>query len=261
CITRKKKKHWKHNTNLMKQVNVQYSAGKFHEAFNMIKVFHDKDPTEFRLNFVRDSLVGELRRLADRSFDSKKFSEAVDFYGTLKVYEKPVRLETLERIASCQYYMGNFGESIQALKHLHNQQPHNLDLVYRIAIINLDNTHNYDEALYYFSLGKKLFKENLSEVYGDAFEIVMDPWDAPDVYYALFIGRAKTNLHLGDYEEALTDANWAVFLRRNQPEGFRLRADAKIAMRQRNGGVCSDLQSAKTFGDIEADQLLQQHCR
>src|SRR5690606_39589298 len=95
-------------------------------------------------------------------------------------------------------------------------RPYNLELVYRIGILNLEKLNNPTEALYYFSYGKKVFKENLTEIYGAAFEVIMDPEDAPDIYYDLFEGRARANIELKNYDEAVTDCNWAVFLRREQ---------------------------------------------
>ena len=169
------------NSEMIAQVNTLFEDGKFNEAFHLIKNLEADDPLEYRYGFAKDSLISELRAKADRSFESKNFAEAVSLYMILKDHEHPVRIETLENLSLSQYYLGNFAESIQALKHLHNQSPYNLALVYQIGMINLEKLDNPEEELQYFTLGKKLFKENLSHVYGDAFQIVMKPNDAPDI--------------------------------------------------------------------------------
>lgn len=258
-VQRQREQHWQHNSMLLKQVYALYNDGQFDEAFTMIRKLHDKDPIEFRFNFAHDSLVHVLKQKAEDEFLHKDFQRAVHHYSVLKNHEEPASLETIERLANCQYYLGEYTESLQSLKHVLNQQPWNLEVIYHIGTINLENLENYDEALQYFTLGKKLFKKNLSEVYGVAFELVMDPWDVPDVYYSIFLGRAKTNLMLKDYEEAITDSNWAVFLRRNRAEAYNMRVRVKIASHNITD-LCPDLSMAKKLGDEQADKLLKKYC-
>jgi tetratricopeptide (TPR) repeat protein len=160
----------------------------------------------------------------------------------------------------CQYYLGNYEESLQALKHLHNQDPHNLALIYQIGVINLEKLNNPEEALQYFTLGKKLFKRNLSHVYGNAFEIVMNPTDAPDIYYHIFISRAKSNMKLNNFKDAITDCNWAIFLRRDQGEPYFLRSQASIRQGDRNN-LCEDLSKAQALGFANTSHLRSKYCR
>src|SRR5688500_13805339 len=220
---------WRANSLQLKHVNGLFGMGKFHDAFTMIRAMEEKDPLDFRFGFVRDSLIATLRKTADNQFRNQDFRSAVNYYTVLRNYEHPVRYETLENMSMCQYYLGNFKESLEALKHLHNQQPGNLGLVYKIALINLEKLDNPREALQYFTMGKKLFKENLSRVYGNAFQIVMNPSDAPDIYYSMFRGRALANMKVGNYSDAVTDCNWAIFLRPQDGEAYYLRALANIS--------------------------------
>ena len=96
----------------------------------------------------------------------------------------------------CQYHLGNYTESLQAMKQLHHQFPNNLELTYSIAMINLDKLENPEEALLYFTFGKDRFSDNLNSIYGPSFKLIMDPADAPDIYYDFFYGRARTNMIL-----------------------------------------------------------------
>jgi tetratricopeptide (TPR) repeat protein len=251
---------WRLNSQQLAHVNGLFGEGKFHDAFNVIQTMEEKDPLDFRFGFTRDSLVAALRKQADNEFRDKDFTTAVTHYLVLKNYEHPVRYETLENMSMCQYYLGNYKESLEALKHLHNQQPGDLGLVYKIGKINLEKLDNAEEALRYFTMGKKLFKDNLSRVYGSAFQIVMNPNDAPDVYYSIFKERALANIKLGYYKDAVTDCNWAVFLRSEDGQGYYLRAVANINIKN-FAPVCEDIQKAKQYGVEGAGALAKQYCR
>jgi curved DNA-binding protein CbpA len=250
---------WQANNNMLRQVNGLFGSGKFDDAFNMIHHLEEKNPFEYRFIFARDSLVDALRSLADQEFTREDFVSAAGHYNILKEYERPIRFETLEHMSMCQYYLGNYEESVQALKHLHNQQPYNLSLIYQIGIINLEKLNNAEEALHYFTLGKKLFKENLSSVYGTAFEIVMDPNDAPDIYYYIFLGRAHANLKLKNFHDSMTDCNWAIFLRPQQAEPYYIRALASIDKKDYQN-VCDDLATANRLGIINIQGLQRRYC-
>jgi len=252
-------KRWNENSISLKKVNTLFGSGKFDDAFNLIQSLKKDDPYEFRFLYARDSLVGELRDMAETKFNEKDFAGAISFYLTLKMYEDPNRFETIQRISLCQFYLGNYKESLQALKQLHHQRPRDLELVYQIGIINLDYLENIEEALQYFTLGKKIFKENLTEVYGKAFELIVHPPDVPDIYFDIFEGRARCNLKLKNYNEAVTDGNWAVFLRPHQGTGYYLRAQAYAALNEKNR-VCNDLYKAKMNGIQNTQDLEKKFC-
>lgn len=259
-VERKYREKWNNNSQLLKQVNGLFGADRFDDAFSMISVLEEKDPLEYRFGFTRDSLVTALRQRADVEFKQHDFSAAVTHYMVLKKHEHPARFETLENISLCQYYLGNYKESLQALKHLHLQQPENINLIYQIGQINLQKLENPEEAAYYFTLGKKEFKEKLSRIYGEAFEVVIDPADIPDVYYSIFHARAVTNLKLKNYKEAVTDCNWAIFLRPSEGEPYLMRADARIRLKTYRD-VCDDLTHAMQLGVVQARPMQQKYCR
>ena len=85
----------------------------------------------------------------------KIFPEAVGYYLVLKNYEDPESFETIRQISLCQFYLGNYQESLHALKQLHNLRPYNMELVYRIGMLNLEKLENPEEALVLFQLWQK----------------------------------------------------------------------------------------------------------
>jgi len=251
-IQQKHLERWNANSQSLKKINALFISGKYNDAFNLIGVLKQKDPLEYRFIFTKDSLILELRNKADLDYQEQDFVSAVEFYTTIKIFEDPVRFETLRKISICHYYLGNYKESIQALKHLHNQRPNDLELVYEIGTINAEKLDNQTEALHYFTLGKRIFKENLTKVYGEAFELIVDPADVPDIYFNIFRGRARANLALRNFNEATTDCNWAIFLRSKNPESFVYRAKAN-AENNKMENACIDILKAKRLGAINID--------
>ena len=211
-------------------------------------------------SFTHDSLTDKFRETADLKFEHHDFSGAITDYLLLKRHEDPVGFETIRKIAMCQFYLGNFDESLQAMKQLHNQQPDNLELIYSIGLTNLERMNDPEEALWYLNLGKTLFEENLTKVYGEAFTQVMDPADAPDIYFYIFEARARANLKLKNYKEAISDCRWAIFLRPNLGEPYKLRALAHIESRLFEN-ICPDLRKAKELNADDVNILIEQHCR
>ncbi|MBL7856966.1 MAG: DnaJ domain-containing protein [Cyclobacteriaceae bacterium] len=248
------------NSQKLKVVNGLFESERFSEAFGAIDSMRKQEPLEFRFIFARDSLVSALRKKAEQEYRQAEYARAVKHFVILQHQENPTRLETLNMIANCQFYLGNYPESLQAYKHIHHQQPHNLDLIYQIASINLEKLQNSEEALQYFTLGKVVFKKNMSDIYGEAFELIMDPADVPDIYFKLFIGRAKSNILQHDFTEAITDGNWAIYLRRNLVDGYEQRAFAK-AYAQDYSSLCEDVVKAKQLGSTHIDSLQRKHCR
>lgn len=259
-VERKQMEKWMANTMALKQVNGLYEAGRFKEAFDLVASLKEKDPTEFRFTFTRDSLTNALSRLAESTFDKGDYKGAVEHLLILKTVENPVKENTLKKIAASQFFLGNYDEAVRALKHLLNLHPENFELIYQIAMIELEKLDNPKEARRYFDLGKEILQKNLEKVYGSDFRTKMDPRDAPDIYHALFLGRAKANIILHNYLDAVSDGDWAVYLRKNNGDSYYLRALAK-ANAGLNSSLCDDIHRARQSGSTPALELQKKYCR
>lgn len=249
-----------HNRQLINEVNTLFGSGKIDEAFGRIISLHQKQPLDFQFIHARDSLITEVRKRAENNFDAQVYQEALPYFRHLKKYEDPPRTETLRKIGVCEYNTGAYTEALQSFKQLHAQQPWNLELVYQIGIVNANHLNNQQEALEYLTMGVKLFKENLTEIYGEAFTVVMNPTDIPDIYASIFLERARIYLNSKNYKAALKDLNWVVFLRPlwAQPYALRALANAKSSV---FATVCSDLAQAKKLGADRVSNLQDKYCR
>lgn len=258
-INKSNEAHWQKNTLHLKQVNALFDNGRFDEAFSMIYGLQQREPLEFRFILTRDSLIDELRTSAEQKFRERNFEEAFRKYEVVRHHEQATRNETLQRIAICQFYLGNYDASLNSLKQLYNQDPGNIELAYQIAILELEIMKDKTEALYYLTEAKKIFKKNLTEVYGAAFEVVMKPEDVPDIYYRIFEARAQVNLSMGNYTDAITDCNWGISLRKSNTSFYKMRAQAKIGAQHYND-LCSDLSKA-TPDDADVKTMQVKYCR
>ncbi len=259
-MEQKRLAHARATTRSLQQIDTLFINGQLENAFIELRTLLKAEPREYRIGFFRDSLMHALRNMAHQSFRDKEYTNAVRYYQTLRDQEDPTRYETLFRIATCQYYLGNYNEALHDLKQLHDQQPDNFELAYQIAMIYLDKVDNPQEAKPYFVIGKQLFKENLTDIYGAAFEIIMNPADAPDIYAEMFKGRARCNTALKDYQEAITDYNWVVFLRPRETDAYIARAELKATLKRRTD-ACEDITKAKKMGAENTRLLELKYCR
>jgi curved DNA-binding protein CbpA len=250
----------KQNLALIKQVHVLFYNGQQEEAFTRITQLQKDSPMEYSFIFAEDSLLASLRLQANTNFERKTYSEALRLYQLLQQVEQPTQVLTLQRIAECNYFNGQFEESIQALQIMLDKQPNNIDLIYRMALIYQDDLNDLMKAEYYLTLGKRNFKEAMTRQYGDAFMVVMEPSYVHDIYYDIFKRRAEVNIGLKQYTEAEKDCNWAVLLRPLQPDPYYLRAIAGINAGNTNK-LCDDVARAVALNKKEVRSLQNRYCR
>lgn len=249
----------KQNLALIHQVTVLFNTGKEEEAFTRIRQLQQEAPLDFVFNFAEDSLLFALRSKAQHEFDEFHFAEAREHYLLLQRFEEPQSLLTLQRLAECDYYTGRFEASLHSLKELLVLQPKNIELIHRIASIYQDDLNDLKEALTYLSIGRKNFKEHMTSLYGEAFEIIMDPAYVHEVYYDIFKRRAEVNLALHQYADAEKDCSWAILLRPTQALPYHYRALASLHLKHKNR-LCEDLEKASGLGYAASLQLKRAHC-
>lgn len=248
------------NMQQVEQVHALFARGYVDEAFRRVLMLMQNDPLEYRFTLAYDSMLQTLRYRLHEEYASDNLTASLTTLRLLKRYENPTRFETLRLKAICEYQMEQYDSALATLEEIWKMQPWNFELVYQMGIISLDNLNHPEQAIVYFTEGKRMFKESMKRIYGEAFEIVMTPADAPEAYYHLFVARARTNMQLKDYEEALTDCNWAVFLRPQYPDAWKMRAMCRIAL-GKPYRLCDDLKMARKLGAAEVSGLQQKYCR
>lgn len=251
-----------HRENVLKvkEANALFGAGKIDEALSKIIVLNKNSPMEVVFQKAHDSLINEIGLLAERDYTNRNFKRALYFYQYLKKYRHHGQTETIEKIAVCQYHAALYADALQSLKQLHSEKPWSLELIYDIAKLNLDHLHNTTEAMFYFNLGEKTFRDNMEKIYGEAFMVMLDPNDVPNLYYDIFIAKAQLELKLNDYAEAEPDLELAIYLRPNNPKGYSVRAALHIERKQYRA-ACRDLRKAKELGATDISKLQSTYCQ
>lgn len=251
-----------HRENVLKvkEANALFGAGKIDEAISRVILLHKNFPMERVFRNAHDSLVNEVGRMADANFVNRDFELALYYYQFYKKYQERDQTKTLEKIAVCQYNTGLYAETLQSLKQLHSEQPWSLGLIYQIASLNLMHLNNTEEAMFYLNLGEKAFRQNMTDIYGEAFMIMLDPKTLPDLYYEIFMLKANTEIRLNDFDEAAPDLELAIYLRAARPEGYAARARLNIARKKFNA-ACADLRKARSLGATDVTQLQSRYCQ
>jgi curved DNA-binding protein CbpA len=250
----------KENQLLVAEVNTLFTAGKIDEAISRIATLHKNKPGEFLFVHTHDSLVHELERMAELHFANKTFTESLYYFQYLWRYETHGKNDILRKIWACQYNLRQYPEALETLKQLHQEQTWSLELIYQMGAINLNHLNNVSEARHYFTMGVELFRDNMKNTYGEAYMVMLDPANTPDVCFELYIAKAKTDILVKEYTQAVKSIDMALYLRPERAEGYAVRGLLNIS-RQRYKTACPDLAKAQTLGATDVEEVQKKYCR
>ena len=258
-VERRQLEAYRQETKELEHADVLFASGQFDDAFGTVRRLTEEAPLEYRLRATSDSLEHALRDLANVHFDSKEYHEAATLYAILARNEEPASVETLRKIAMTEYYIGDYVQSLEAMKELHRQYPESPELVYSIALMNLDKVQNINEAMHYFEIGKSLHQRRIQEQYGISFVNLVNPAGVVELYFDVLHGSARCNILLSKFDEAVKDCDDAVKIRPDIGDAYRLRALAN-ARRRKMDTVCRDLARAKRLGAKDLEALEREFC-
>jgi curved DNA-binding protein CbpA len=258
-VERRQLQAYQAETRELEHAGSLFASGRFDDAFSTVRRLTEESPLEYRLRLACDSLEHALRDLANIRFEAKEYQEAATLYGILARNEEPASVETLRRIAMTEYYLGKYQESLAAMKELHNQYPESPELVYSIALMNLDKIQNINEAMHYFEIGKSLHQRRIRERYGISFVNLVNPTGVVELYFDVLHGSARCNILLTKYDEAVKDCDDAVKIRPDVGDAYRLRAMAN-GRRRKMETVCRDLAKARRLGAKDVEALEREFC-
>ncbi|MEO5979524.1 MAG: DnaJ domain-containing protein, partial [Chryseolinea sp.] len=176
----------------LKQAGSLFGAGKFDDAFTRVRALTLKAPLEVRVHYTFDSLMITLRKKANLKFEEKDYATSMAYYMVIKKHENPVDPETMRKISIGQYYLGNYRESLEAMNFLYETYPDNAELVYSMAVLNLEKLKNPSEALKYFNISKSILMRKLS---GQAsLMAVSETAPTAELLSDVLIGSAEANI-------------------------------------------------------------------
>jgi len=218
------------NTAGLKHAGTLFSAGKFDDAFTAVQLLRQNGTIEYRIHYTLDSLVTVLRKQANTRFRERDYAAAASLYLVLRRYESPVTAETIRNIAMSQYELGNYIESVAAMKELYMLHPANLELVYSIATISLGKLQDAKTAAEYFEKAKIIIHPDVQKIVEAGIITIPKTAPVPPLFFDVYLGSAEANLQLEKFENALNDCNNAIFLKPGSGEAYKLRASIQAQM-------------------------------
>lgn len=256
----KKNNQYNATTLALSGIKTLFSSNQPTEAFSLLDSLLKTGTPDGRILGTKDSLLTELQTRAKTKYISKQFSSAITDYFLLREYEEPKKFETTLKIAQCQYALENYNEAVVLLKEIDQEQPNNLELLYEIGLIYMNNIGNMKEAVQYLSKAKSLIEKN-SKVYDEAsLQFKIAPKDAPELYFEIFEARAEANLTLANFKEAIQDCDACIYLRSSEGRPYSIRARANIGLNHLDL-VCDDLRKAKARNEAHIEEIERKYCQ
>lgn len=235
------------NQKVLSAAHTKFNMGDFYGALQMVQQLADKNPVDFELDIERDKMTQELYAKARNQFVQQDYHNAIFNLLIVKEFQHPQKMEIYEYLARCYMAIEDYQRAIAAYEYIYIRNQTNMDLVMRIGMLYHYQMQDLNKSVEYYDKAKRLFKERQKQLYGKAFELLMDPQTTPNIYYELFFHRARANMEIRDYETAITDCNWATFLRPTQPEAYFMRAFCYGAIKEPQK-ACKDYNRALQKG-------------
>lgn len=235
------------NQKVLSAAHIKFNMGDFYGAMEMVENLAKKHPTEFYIDLERSEMVEEIYQKARRQYVLQDYQNAIFNLLIVKEFQDPQKLETYRYLARSYLAINDYEKAASIFEYIYLRDRYNLDLVVRLAMLYHYQINDIKQSLNYYDKAKKLFKERQRQLYGKAFELLMDPLTTPDLYYKLFYNRAKANMDAKNFKIAVTDCNWASFLRPDEPEPYFMRASSYYKINEPEK-ACKDYKVALSKG-------------
>ncbi len=205
------------------QAQAYFTEGKPQQALEIMKSLIKANPFETEYKDGGEQMVIQLRDEGQQMLAEKHFMKALLNFNLVKKYQRYQSLDIWLQIAECYLGMGESLKAFKTMEYVHIREPHDMQLVLQMGIILMDSLNQPREAMQYFEKGKERFKSIQQSKYGKAYPIIMKADEVPKVYSDLFLQCARANIYENDFNKALGDSKWAVFLKNDNPEAFYYR--------------------------------------
>ena len=190
----------------------------------------------------------------------KQYESALLNFSIVSDYQRIENPKVYLKMADCHQALGEYGEAVKDLDMVLADDRNNLMLNFQIGSIYFDILDQPAEARPYFDRARDRVKQILTQTYGHAAELVMDPETTPKIYSEVFFTRAKLLTLLGDHEEAIKDSNWSVFLLPTNAEAFYIRGQNYHGVRNETR-ACKNWKEARRLGHPSAGEMLDLYCQ
>lgn len=243
----------------LSDIRQAFQDEKYEEALTSVTELEAEYPYEGEIDVARNQLIENIRQVSESSFANHEYQQALDGFNIIKDVKKNPWISVYHRIATCQKELALYNKAVITLDFIMRTDLETIDLNMEIGDIYMDRLNQPNDAIRYYDRAKIIFKEHQTQIYGEAFELVIQPEHVPDLYFDVFMSRARANMELGNSEEALTDYNWAISLRPDRNDLYLTRGNLKLA-RGETHNACMDWYRALERGNTQSRQMINRHC-
>jgi len=215
-------------------------------------------PTEAIYPQYRDNYVKKVHQQGILYYQQHEYENSIYELNIAKSYIVRQDLTIWYMIGECHAALGSYPKAIDAFDYVFIRKSTDVSLAMIIGDLYL-KLNDKQNALSYYSYAKDIFKEVQSDIYGDAFELVIKPHLLDTSYFYIFEKRGQLNYELSNYKEASTDYNWAIFLKPQFTSGYKKRAECWIKLGN-HYRACMDLKQAYQRGDRSVLTKIKQYC-
>ncbi|MGK7388723.1 MAG: DnaJ domain-containing protein [Candidatus Cyclobacteriaceae bacterium M2_1C_046] len=237
------------NNKVLANAHSKFNTGDFYGALQIVQNLAKQHPSDYTLYEERNKMVENLYQKARRQYVLQDYQNAIFNLLIVKEFQDPMRLKTWDYLANSFLAVHDYEHAAEAFEFIYLRDKTNLELILKIANLYHYELDDIDNALKYYSIGKEVFKNRQQKLYGKAFELIMNPHQTPDLYFNIFKHRARANYTAGNYDIAVTDCNWASFLRPEETEPYIIRANSYRQLKK-NRKACRDYKLALSKGHL-----------
>lgn len=248
------------NNKLLDIADINFNEGKYDSTFIIVMQLINDFPLKISFDSVRNHYIQLLKLSVTNDLIQQHYSIALIKLDNITKYQKRQDLDVWRKKADIHLLQENYEKAVEVLDHIHLWDTDNLDLTMQLGDIYANKLQNNRKALGYYTIARNIFKKRLSSMYGDAFELVVNPEDIDPNYFNIFKKRANANFIEGNYEDAIRDCNWAIFLNKNAMEMYHLRGNCWYE-RNVNWRACDEWTIAAGLGYKESSEMINKYCR
>ncbi|GAB4333735.1 MAG: hypothetical protein OHK0038_10070 [Flammeovirgaceae bacterium] len=223
---------WEQEENLVRKKEIiekirnKYSQNDFRQSLKELKIIKAEIPNDDDIENLYKEVILQLEKSAEESFTKKNYTQALDYYTTLKEYDTFHNILNMFKIAYCYRNMNDFQKSIDFLELVLAESPNDIHAHVDLANIYLDNLNNLEKANYHFDKSIQIIIAHYKEVYGEAYAVLLNPKTISDIHYEAFTGKAILRIKKNEFKQSLRELNWAIYIRPQNPKAYILKAEA-----------------------------------
>lgn len=250
----------KENKAMMAKAELFFNEGVYDSTFNIVLTLIKRNPFLHEFHALREDYIDKVQELAITDYRNGDYSNALLGFYTIKEYQDRQQLENWHNIANTFKALGDYANAVASLEYIQIREPDDIELAMEIADLCTEQLSDKIKALEYYTIAKNIFKNRQALIYGRAFELVIDPTTLDANYFNIFYKRAMINISLNNFDEAVTDCNWGIFLNPKAVDLYYHRGNSWFELNRLNR-ACKDWYKAIELGDRNSIIKVELHCQ